>query len=242
MWRIHHFSETDSTNRLALGGKPGDVFTAAHQSAGRGRLDHKWLSPPGRNLMMSAVIDVAGMEPASVATFPLVVGLAVADALSRFVGGVMLKWPNDVIVSPDGRGMRKIAGILCERHGDCVIAGIGVNVRQTEFPLEIADRATSLLLSGADLEIEDVRDAVLASLARLVEVWRREGFEALLPRISRIDALKGCFVTIRRTDDDSAGVSGLCGGVAPDGSLVVGAERIYAGEAHVNFILRQSVI
>ena len=73
-WRITHFAETASTNLLAKEGRPGDVFTADYQSAGRGRLDHRWISPPGENLMMSAVVDVAGMDPQEAATLPLAVG------------------------------------------------------------------------------------------------------------------------------------------------------------------------
>ena len=233
MWQIHHFPETDSTNRLALSGAPGDVFTADHQSAGRGRLDHKWLSPPGENLMMSAVVDVAGAEPAEVATFPLVVGLAVADALSTQVAEIRIKWPNDIIHAPPGQGFRKISGILCERHGDRVVAGIGVNVNQTAFPPEIAPRATSLRLIGCETSVTAVRDAILDSLSRFVGVWRRDGFAALLPQISRLDALKGRFISVRRTDDDLVGANGICGGIANDGSLIVGTERIYAGEAHI---------
>ena len=41
-WRIHHKESTISTNLDAQKGRPGDVFTADFQTAGRGRLDHKW--------------------------------------------------------------------------------------------------------------------------------------------------------------------------------------------------------
>ena len=46
-FRIHHRAVTESTNLDAREGVHGDVFTADFQTAGRGRLDHKWLSPPG---------------------------------------------------------------------------------------------------------------------------------------------------------------------------------------------------
>ena len=85
VWRIRHQAVTGSTNKDALGGKPGDVFTADHQTAGRGRLDHQWLSPPGENLMMSAVIGVADAPPEEVATLPRVVGLSVAKAIESII-------------------------------------------------------------------------------------------------------------------------------------------------------------
>lgn len=222
---------TVSTNLDAQKGRPGDVFTADFQTAGRGRLDHKWLSAPGENLMMSAVLDVEGLSPEHVVTLPLVVGLAVLRGLSPFVSSsnvLSLKWPNDILV--DGR---KLSGILCERHGDCVIAGLGVNVLQQKFAKEIENRAISLSLLGSVPSIAEVRDAILASLGELYEVWRTQGFDSLYPAIAAHDYLRGQTLGVLQTDDDTAPVRGLCGGIQPDGSLLVGDTPIYAGEAHI---------
>lgn len=212
-WKIHHKAETVSTNIDARVGVPGDVFTADYQTAGRGRLDHKWESPRGKNIMMSAVLDVAGLEPEHVATLPLVVGLAVA----RAAGGV-LKWPNDVYVSG-----KKAAGILCERSGDTVIAGIGANVG--EVPLSVADRAIAI----PTLTVARILDEVAAAY----DLWRVGGFEAVYPAIREIDFLRGQTLAVRQTDDDAEPVRGICGGINADGSLDVGGVKIYAGEAHV---------
>ncbi len=228
-WTIHHKAETVSTNLDARAGAPGDVFTADYQTAGRGRLDHTWLSPPRENLMMSVVLDVAGVPVEKAATLPLVVGLAVVDAV-RAVASVdaRLKWPNDLLV--DGR---KLAGILCERHDDRVIAGIGVNVRQTVFPPEIAACATSLAVLGAAADVTATRDAVLAALADRLATWRQDGFRALLSDLAAADCLKGRTVSVFQTDADRAPLTGLCDGIAPDGSLLVDGVSVYAGEAHV---------
>ena len=237
-WRITHKSVTESTNKDALGGKPGDVFVADMQTAGRGRLDHRWLSAPGENLMMSAVVDVGDVPPQEVATLPLVAGFAVAQAVGGVFSGhgdgsraadVKIKWPNDVLV--DGR---KICGILCERIGDNVIVGIGVNVNQTAFPPEISDRATSVRLELDSLhDVANVRDEVLRRLHECIERWRKDGFAALLPELSSFDCLKGRRVAVRRTDDDGSPADGICGGIRSDGMLDVAGEAISAGEAHV---------
>ena len=227
-FRIHHRAVTRSTNLDAREGVPGDVFTADEQTAGRGRLDHRWLSAPGANLMLSAVLDVADLPPEQVATLPLAVGLAVHAAIARFLPGgeIRLKWPNDVLV-----GGRKIAGILCERNGDGVIAGVGVN--QTAFAPEIADRATSLAREGASTSVAEMRDAVLAELDRVHGTWRTAGFAALQARYAEVDFLKGRNVSVRQTDDDETPLTGLCAGVQVDGTLCVGGRPVYAGEAHV---------
>lgn len=224
-WRLHHRAETVSTNLDARQGLPGDVFTADFQTAGRGRLDHKWLSPPGENLMMSVVLPVEGLAPDHVSTLPLVVGLSVAETL-----GGRIKWPNDVLV--DGR---KLAGILCERHGDRVVAGIGVNVGQRTFSPEIAARATSLAVLGREMPVSVVRDRILAALGRNFPFWRDHGFGAVHPLVAALDELKGRPVSVRQADDDATPVSGICGGIRPDGTLDVAGVPVYAGEAHVAF-------
>ena len=234
-WRIHHKTETASTNLDARAGTHGDVFTADFQTAGRGRLDHKWLSPPGTNLMMSVVLSVKGLAPDHVATLPLVAGLAVVQSLSSLIPHPSsLKWPNDVLV-----GGKKIAGILCERHGDNVIVGIGVNVNQTAFTPEIADRATSLALVSSNLvsrlssSVIAVRAAILRELDGLYSLWHSKGFAAVYPAIVAIDHLKGLKISVRQTDDDSAPLTGVSNGIMPDGTLDVGGAKVFAGEAHV---------
>ena len=231
-FRIHHRTVTESTNLDARAGVHGDVFTADEQTAGRGRLDHRWLSPPGANLMLSAVLDVADLPPERVVTLPLAVGLAVHACIARFLPDrpIALKWPNDVYVS----GL-KIAGILCERHGDVVVAGIGVNVNQTVFAPEIAARATSLAAVGvsAPIEVGCVRDVLLEELGAVYGAWRAKGFAVLHPRYAAVDWLKGRTIAVRQTDDDAEPLRGLCGGVQPDGTLLVGDIPVFAGEAHI---------
>ena len=243
---IHHKPETASTNIDARAGRHGDVFTADFQTAGRGRLDHKWLSAPGDNLILSAVLGVGDCPRDRVSALPLVVGRAVIEGLSPLLPKGLsprLKWPNDVLV--DGR---KLAGILCERHGDTVIVGLGVNVKQREFAPEIAEKATSLSLllgpvpagkgpapasKGSVPALTQVRDAILVALGRLYATWREEGLSPFLGRLAELDFLRGRTISVRQTDDDTEPFQGVCEGIAADGSLLVGGQAIYAGEAHV---------
>ena len=213
---LHHREITASTNLDARSGSPGDVFTADFQTAGRGRLDHTWESAPGRNLLMSVVLPVNDLDPAEVATLPLIIGLALCKYGQTLF---TLKWPNDVFLNGE-----KVAGILCERNGDNVIAGIGVNIDQPGRPSLGGDR-------------DQTRDAILASLSDYFERWLSSGFAALYPELVAIDYLKGRHVSVRQTDDDSSPITGLCNGIQLDGSLLIGNTRVYAGEAHVEEII-----
>jgi BirA family biotin operon repressor/biotin-[acetyl-CoA-carboxylase] ligase len=239
-WRLHHREVTASTNLDAMAGVHGDVFTADFQTAGRGRLDHKWVSESGENLMMSAVLSVEGMSAEEISTFPLVVGLAVSRALAEWEVDSRIKWPNDIWV-----GGKKLAGVLCQLNGDNVIAGIGVNVNQTVFPPDVSGRAASLAHSPRYRKefsqrrrqaVEAARDGILSELSELHCRWKKEGFAALHPLVAALDVLKGASVAVRQTDDDASVIAGICGGIAPDGSLAVGSARVYAGEAHVEGI------
>ena len=238
-WKIHHKRETESTNLDAHAGEPYDVFTADYQTAGRGRLDHKWHSPPGANLLMSAVLSVEGLSPEKISTLPLVVGLAVARGLSPLLAGTVpmptrgtvptIKWPNDVLISG-----KKVAGILCERIGNNVIAGIGVNVKPQDFPIELQKTAVSLgSLPNFKGTVPKVRNAILGELGKWHGIWHEKGFSAIYPEIAKLDALRGKTLAVRQTDDDAEPIAGICGGIQADGSLDVGGAKVYAGEAHV---------
>jgi BirA family biotin operon repressor/biotin-[acetyl-CoA-carboxylase] ligase len=164
------------------GAPDGTVVIADEQTAGRGRLDRSWVSPPGANLYLTLVLR----PPADrLRLLSVVSGLAVAEALERAAGlNVRLKWPNDVLVGP-----RKIAGCIVksELRGDAVdyaLAGIGVNVNFDVAAVpEIAAIATSVRAeTGADASREEVLAALLnafeplyaqASAADLLAAWRR---------------------------------------------------------------------
>ena len=93
-------------------------------------------------------------------------GLLLACALRAEGWPVLLKWPNDLVLSlPEGP--RKLAGILLEERGGVLLAGIGVNV--SFAPPDNALRADAAL-RAASLDQHPVpgRPAPLAE-----ELWQR---------------------------------------------------------------------
>src|SRR5512137_3225475 len=74
----------DSTNRVALrlareGAAEGTVVLADTQTAGRGRLNRDWQSPPGSNLYFSVVLRPT-LAPPDASQITLLAGVAVAEA------------------------------------------------------------------------------------------------------------------------------------------------------------------
>jgi BirA family transcriptional regulator, biotin operon repressor / biotin---[acetyl-CoA-carboxylase] ligase len=102
---LRFLKETLSTNRevdaAAQAGAPeGLLIMADTQLAGRGRLTRTWFSPPGVNLYLSLLLRPP-VELSAVPTLPLVVGLAVAEALTACAPALLpkIKWPNDILVN-----------------------------------------------------------------------------------------------------------------------------------------------
>ena len=226
--RVHH-RLTDSTNerakRLAAAGAPhGTLVTADEQSAGRGRQGRVWTAPPRSAVLMSLVLHELDER------LPLTAAVSVCEALP--VPGA-IKWPNDVWI-----GRRKVAGILVEgrpQEGWAVL-GIGLNVlvERADFPPELRDTATSLLIEGdvssggerAASPVEQVLAAVLESLDR----WLTAPPDSVLEAWRARDALKD--ERVRWSSGE-----GLANGIDDSGALLVetrdGPVTLDAGEVHL---------
>jgi BirA family biotin operon repressor/biotin-[acetyl-CoA-carboxylase] ligase len=250
--RLYLQDETESTNddakRGAKGGEPhGAVWTAESQRKGRGRQGRVWLSPPGENLLFSALLRIPCL-PARVPPVSLVCGLAVRDAVARAVGDdadVLVKWPNDVLVKrrSDGR-TRKIAVILVESglvgsRVDYVVVGIGINVHTRAFPEEVAEIATSVAIERSDRGIEgapgraSILADVLAGLDRDVENVAHRGLGLVHGRLSRYDALLD-----REVESDTGELRGTASGIDAEGRLMVRKDdgtivRVTSGEVRL---------
>ena len=157
--------EVDSTNRYLkerAGELPhGTACLTGCQRAGRGRLGRSWDVPDGQTLALSVLFRTGG----DVERLPLLCGLAVSGALEALTGAAFrIKWPNDIVCSG-----RKVCGILCESRPDgqgglAVVAGMGVNLRQTAawFAQAGLPHAGSVLeLTGRTLSLEETAAAIL---------------------------------------------------------------------------------
>jgi BirA family biotin operon repressor/biotin-[acetyl-CoA-carboxylase] ligase len=169
-------AETGSTNDdlavLARQRAPeGTVVVAEAQTAGRGRLDRRWISPPRAGLTFSVLLRPSTPIPRRT-WIPLLTGLAVREAVAR-LGAVQtsLKWPNDLLLGDD---RAKAGGILAQAEGDAVVVGIGINVttRRAELPAG----GTSLAVEAAECTDRDpVLRAVLRGLGTVYRAWSAAG-------------------------------------------------------------------
>jgi BirA family biotin operon repressor/biotin-[acetyl-CoA-carboxylase] ligase len=221
IWRIEHFDEIDSTNtwlaQRALEGAPeGLVAVADFQSAGRGRLDRRWESPPGASLLCSILLrpDVA---PDQLQLVVACVALAARAALVRLSGvRPALKWPNDLIV-----GDAKIAGLLAEivavDERLAVVVGIGVNLTH-EGPANVVSTSVRAE-SGVTITPPALLDILLDELeARRALLDSSDGQAILRDEYQRALITLGLLVRVERTNDV---LVGLATSVDEFGQLIV---------------------
>lgn len=160
---------TGSTNSDLLADpsvREGGWLVALAQDAGRGRHGREWQSPP-RNFHGSTVVELRPADPPA-ASLALTAGVALIRAVEAAAPatGLMLKWPNDLLLGPG-----KLGGILLERAGDRVVAGFGVNLASAPA---LADRSTAALSGVALVTPEAFAPLLAAAFARELERWRRD--------------------------------------------------------------------
>lgn len=230
---IRILAETGSTNAdlLALGrdAREGDWLVACRQTAGKGRAGRQWEDGAG-NFMGSTVVALRPGDPLP-QTLALVTGLAVADSVAVVPGApdVMLKWPNDLLV--DGA---KLAGILLERAGNCVVIGIGVNLLRAP---QVAGRRTIALADhGSPIDPGDFAALLADCFASALARWRGGGWEGL--RVAWLARAHAVGTPLSVNDRDGRPISGEFAGLGGDGAALLrladGTTRpIHAGDVEM---------
>jgi BirA family biotin operon repressor/biotin-[acetyl-CoA-carboxylase] ligase len=181
-----YIKTTNSTSTLlkqmAAEGNPPDFIYAGYQTAGRGQTGNSWESEEGKNLLCSILLP-----PDKNLYF---LNIAVGVALLRVIGeDFSIKWPNDIYWQD-----KKAAGILVENAiiGNEIkysIAGIGLNVNQTEFKSDAPNPVSLKQIRGREYDIESLMNRVLEEVHKVLnepeqDIWsyykshlyRREGW------------------------------------------------------------------
>ena len=201
MYDIMWLDSVDSTNSEAKR-RISDidnlsVLSALSQSEGRGQKGNKWSSVPGENLTFSIVLkfgeqaagkaglSVAGKARLSIAgklrlvvaareQFVLteITSLSIVEFLSRHGIKAKIKWPNDIYV-----GDKKICGVLIENslRGENLSSstiGIGLNVNQRNFDVNLPNPTSMVLETGLQ---EDIKGC----LEEFMDIFQNTLFAAL---------------------------------------------------------------
>ena len=239
---VIYYDETDSTNNRAKEAgnnkEPhGTLFVADMQMAGKGRRGRVWKSPSGSSIYMTILL-YPDISPVKAPQLTLIMAIAVAEGIREVTGlETKIKWPNDIVVNG-----KKICGILTEMGTNgvkinYVLIGVGINVNLKEFPEEMQDKATSLILEGGH---EYDRNQVIAQVMKYFEINYEKfiqtcDFTHLLDDYHRI--LANLNQPVRVIDGDRS-FEGICRGIDEKGELLVERQnkevvKVSAGEVSV---------
>jgi BirA family transcriptional regulator, biotin operon repressor / biotin---[acetyl-CoA-carboxylase] ligase len=218
-WRLVCLDEIPSTNdvcweRVRAGDPEGVAFTAEFQTAGRGRFGRAWHSPRGLSIAISIILR-PGL-PAD--RLPLLTAAAAVAACETAGREARIRWPNDVVVKG-----KKLAGVIVEGREPGVFVlgcGLNVNLRAADFPDDLRDTSTSLLIERGELQDRatilrtflerlDARyDEALSGGAGLAEAWRElsaligervsiaEGGKEYRGEVADLDVLEGIAIRL----------------------------------------------
>ena len=228
---LHHYYKIGSTNTAAMeaasaGAPEGSVFLAEQQTAGRGRAANQWHSERSSGIYCSVILRPA-LAPSDALILSLAAGLAVYSAVQEIDSRVLpdLKWPNDVLIEG-----KKFCGILTEMNAEVtrvryVVVGIGINVNQSSFPVELQTIASSLrLATGTEWSRVELCTALLKSLDREYRSLLQdpEAAKSILRRFQeRSSSVRGQQVEV----EENAGLEGLTDGLDERGFLTVRTAR-----------------
>lgn len=193
------------------------IVTADAQTAGRGRFNRRWESPPNQNIYATFNFFVEKLRQ-DIGNIPQLLALSTALMLENQGFHPQLKWPNDVLLSG-----KKVAGILCETTSFsdhlCVVLGIGLNVNMPLDLLRKIDRpATSLLQeSGKLFEVDRILNFLIDYFQRNLDKYIECGFPSFLDLyISKLIHRKGDVIQFH---DNLSLLEGKFHSINADGSL-----------------------
>ncbi len=135
----------------------GLTLIARHQTGGKGQRGRTWRDTGTESLLMSIVVCPEYTLEQQFA-FSALIAATIAETVQGLCenANISVKWPNDIIVNDKKAGGVLIENVLRGSKWVYAVIGLGLNVRQTEFPGDLPN-ATSLYHStGKILDAEQL--------------------------------------------------------------------------------------
>lgn len=217
-WRHSTESTMILARREAEEGAPhGTLILAEEQTAGRGRRGRSFFSPPAENLYFTLILRC---EPALHRRLPVIIPVAVCEAIRSESADARIKWPNDIWI-----GQRKVVGMLIDAEigaeGPVAFPGIGINVNgdPTVSP-ELRDTATSLRREvGRPVQ----RETLLAAVCNRLESMLLPSEDPLIVEYRQLSMIIDQDVNVATAAGETYRARAIS--IADDGALVVQREN-----------------
>lgn len=200
------------------------------QTAGRGQAGNSWESEEGKNLLFSALLRYNNIRATEQWRLSMLVAVALWEVLANYLPQEQLsiKWPNDIYF-----GDKKLVGILIENSlaGQYIgysIAGIGLNINQTEWRSNAPNPISMKQITGQEYKAEELMNEWVHAMANweaqsteaiqtayLQHLYRREGWHTYVERE----------VSVAPTAIAQSGIEraflAMFAGITPQGELIL---------------------
>ena len=171
---IEIFDSIDSTNKYLKSRinekNYGTIVISNEQTNGYGKSNREFLSNKDIGIYMSILINPNCLIEESL-KITILTSVAILSAIKSICNlDVKLKWVNDIILKD-----LKVGGILCESQInlntniiDNMIVGIGINVKEFEFPPSLKNIATSI---ENNTNIKVSRNALISEIINFFDLY-----------------------------------------------------------------------
>jgi BirA family biotin operon repressor/biotin-[acetyl-CoA-carboxylase] ligase len=179
--------QVDSTNNYAMAkvhaglAKHGNAWFSSNQTEGKGQRGKVWSSNKGQNIALSVVLKPKLLNIIHPFQLSTAIALAAFDFFSKYAGDeTAIKWPNDLYWRD-----RKAGGILIENkfNGNTwkwSVAGIGININQTEFEEALVNPVSLMQITGKNFDPEVLAKELYDSIVERTNELLTKPFEIIL--------------------------------------------------------------
>ena len=194
---------------IAATAEHGTVVYTDRQTAGRGQRGNSWESEPFKNVTMSILLRPENVAPNQQFWLSEISALAVERVLSKYIGNVSIKWPNDVYYKDF-----KICGMLIEHSLlggkiNYTIPGIGINVNQRVFLSDASNPISLVNVLGHEVPTSEILDGLVDEILTMCDQLPEKAEEIhreFLSKLYRRDGFHEYQSTIRSASADGLSV------------------------------------
>lgn len=227
---LNILSSVDSSNNYAMAqleagsAQHGSTYLALEQTAGKGQRGRPWLTTTGENIMMSIVLDPAGLSPNEGYYVAAAIALGCHDFFKNHAGAddTRIKWPNDIYWQD-----RKAGGILIETQfgkagsGEAgwkwIVAGMGINLNQVVFDERLKNPVSLKQITGKTFDLTEMSRELCQCLEHWYQKLIAKEFETIHRAYNERLYKKDCPITLVHKNEV---IETIIRGVSEEGRLV----------------------
>ena len=199
------------------------VVIAKEQTVGRGQHENKWQSEPHKNLTFSVFTNFLDLKITHKKYLNFAISLAIYDVLNSLeIKRLAIKWPNDIMAVN-----KKICGILIANtfKGDKIkntVIGIGLNVNQEKFPINIKNATSLKLETLKEFNLDEILSKILKELQNKISFLNSKKYSFLEKEYLKVLYKKNIPTMFKNSRDEI--FMGLIIGISKDGNLQIQLE------------------